>query len=50
MLGKPAIYTEKPIGVAYTSITSFSSTHAAEYKTGVAMILGLGNNFTWFAH
>jgi len=50
MSAKPAIYTEKPIGVAYTSITSFSSTHAAEYKTGVVMILGLGNNFTWFAH
>jgi hypothetical protein len=50
MSGKPAIYTEKPIGVAYTSITNFSSTHAAEYKTGIVMILGLGNNFTWFAH
>jgi len=50
MSGKPAIYTEKPIGVAYTSITSFNSTHAAEYKTGISMILGLGNNFTWFAH
>jgi hypothetical protein len=47
---KPAIYTEKPIGVAYTSITNFSSTHAAEYKTGITMILGLGNNFTWAAN
>jgi hypothetical protein len=50
MSGKPAIYTEKPIGVAYTNITNFSSTHAAEYKTGVVMILGLGNNFTWSAN
>ena len=48
--GKPAIYTEKPIGVAYTSITNFSSTHAAEYKTGITLLLGLGNNFTWAAN
>ena len=47
---KPAIYTEKPILVAYTSITNFSSTHAAEYKTGITLILGLGNNFTWAAN
>jgi hypothetical protein len=47
---KPAIYTEKPILVSYTSITNFSSTHAAEYKTGITLILGLGNNFSWAAN
>jgi hypothetical protein len=50
MAGKPAIYTEKPIGVAYTSITNYSSTHPAEFKTGITLILGLGNNFTWTAN
>jgi hypothetical protein len=47
---KPAIYTDKAISVNYTSITSFSSTHAAEYKTGVSMPITIGNNFTWFAN
>ena len=50
MNAKPAIYTEKPIGVANTTISNFSSTHAAEYKTGITMILGTGNNFTWTAN
>jgi hypothetical protein len=50
MSGKPAIYTEKPIGVAYTTIGNYSSTHAAEYKTGITLLLGLGNNFTWAAN
>jgi hypothetical protein len=48
---KPAIYTNKSIVVNYTSITSFSSAHAAEYKTGVTMPqFSIGNNFTWFAN
>ena len=50
MSGKPAIYTTKPINVSYTNISSFSSTHAAEYKTGITMPAGLGNNFTWTAN
>jgi hypothetical protein len=48
--GKPAIYTEKPILVSYTSITNFSSTHAAEFKTGITILAALGNNFTWVAN
>jgi hypothetical protein len=50
MSGKPAIYTHQPLIVSYTSITNFSSTHAAEFATGVTMLLALGNNFTWFAN
>jgi hypothetical protein len=50
MSGVPAIYTEKPINVGYTNISNFSSTHAAEYKTGITMPIGLGNNFTWTAN
>lgn len=50
MSAKPAIYTEKPIGVAYTSITNFSSTNAAEFKTGITMLMGLGNSFAWTAN
>jgi hypothetical protein len=48
--GKPAIYTEKSFSVSNTNITSFSSTHAAEYKTGITVPPGTGNNFTWFAN
>jgi hypothetical protein len=47
--GKPAIYTEKQISVTYTSITNYASTHPAEYKTGITILPGLGNNFTWSA-
>jgi hypothetical protein len=50
MSGKPAIYTHKAISVSYTSITNYSSTHAAEFATGVTMLLAFGNNFTWFAN
>jgi hypothetical protein len=50
MSGKPAIYTTKPINVGYTNISNFSSTHAAEYKTGITMPAGIGNNFTWTAN
>lgn len=46
----PAIYTEKAISVAFTTINNFSSTHAAEVQTGVLMLQGLGNNFTWVAN
>jgi hypothetical protein len=41
---------KKPINVGYTNISNFSSTHAAEYKTGITMPTGLGNNFTWTAN
>jgi hypothetical protein len=47
---KPAIYTEKAILVSYTSITNYSSPHAAEVKTGIIMLAGLGNDFTWVAN
>lgn len=47
---KPAIYTEVSFPVNNTNITSFSSTHAAEYKTGITVPAGTGNNFTWFAN
>ena len=48
--GKPAIYTFKSFNVSNTNITSISSTHAAEYKTGITMPPGTGNNFNWFAN
>jgi hypothetical protein len=47
---KPAIYTHVPILVSYTSISNFSSTHPAEFATGITMLLGLGNNFSWTAN
>jgi hypothetical protein len=50
MSGKPAIYTNKPINVGFTNISNFNSAHAAEYKTGITMPIGLGNNFTWTAN
>lgn len=48
--GKPAIYTEKSFNVNNTNITSFGSVHAAEYKTGITVPPGTGNNFTWYAN
>lgn len=48
--GKPAIYTAVSFPVSNTSILDFSSTHAAEYKTGLTAPAGSGNNFTWFAN
>lgn len=48
MQAKPAIYTSKSFTVANTTISNFSSTHAAEYMTGIAVPPGTGNNFTWF--
>jgi hypothetical protein len=50
MSSKPAIYTRKSFNVSNTNITSFSSTHAAEYKTGITVPPGTGNNFTWSAN
>jgi hypothetical protein len=50
MSGKPAIYTHTAMLVSYTSITNYSSTHPAEFATGVTMLLALGNNFSWFAN
>jgi hypothetical protein len=47
---KPAIYTEVSFPVNNTNIIDFSSTHAAEYKTGITVPPGTGNNFTWFAN
>lgn len=48
--GKPAIYTGISFPVSNTTITDFSSAHAAEYKTGITVPAGAGNNFTWFAN
>jgi hypothetical protein len=50
MSGEPAIYTEKSFNVSNTNISSFSSPHAAEYKTGITVPPGTGNNFTWYAN
>jgi len=50
MSSKPAIYTRKSFNVSNTSISNFSSTHAAEYKTGITVPPGTGNNFTWAAN
>jgi hypothetical protein len=50
MSGKPAIYTGVSFPVSNTTISDFSSTHAAEYKTGITVPSGTGNNFTWFAN
>ena len=48
--GKPAIYTGVSFPVSNTTISDFSSTHAAEYKTGITIPAGSGNNFTWTAN
>jgi hypothetical protein len=50
MSAKPAIYTEISFPVNNTTIDTFSSTHAAEYKTGITAPPGSGNNFTWVAN
>jgi|WetSurMetagenome_2_1015567.scaffolds.fasta_scaffold03948_3 hypothetical protein len=50
MSSKPAIYTRKSFNVSNTNISNFSSTHAAEYKTGITVPPGTGNNFTWAAN
>jgi hypothetical protein len=50
MEGKPALYLSKSFPVNNTTITNFSSTHAAEYSTGNAVPSGSGNNFTWYAN
>lgn len=49
-LAHPAIYTKISFPVNNTSITNFSSTHAAEYKTGITVPSGTGNDFSWFAN
>lgn len=48
--GKPAIYAGVSFPVSNTTISDFSTTHAAEYKTGITVPPGTGNNFTWFAN
>jgi hypothetical protein len=50
MSGKPAIYTGVSFPVSNTTISDFSSTNAAEYKTGITVPTGAGNNFTWVAN
>ena len=50
MNSKPALYVNTSFPVSNTSITNFSTTHAAEYKTGITMPSGTGNDFTWFAN
>lgn len=47
---KPAIWTGVSFPVSNTTISDFSSTHAAEYKTGITIPSGTGNNFNWFAN
>ncbi len=50
MSGKPAIYAGVSFPVSNTTISDFSSAHAAEYKTGLTVPAGTGNNFTWTAN
>jgi hypothetical protein len=50
MSGKPAIYAGVSFPVSNTTISDFSSAHAAEYKTGITVPAGTGNNFTWTAN
>jgi hypothetical protein len=52
MSGKPAIYTGVSFPVSNTNINDFSSTHAAEYKTGITVPPAPNgvNNFSWFAN
>jgi hypothetical protein len=50
MYAKPALYLSTSFPVSNTTITNFSSTHAAEYATGNAVPSGTGNNFTWYAN
>jgi hypothetical protein len=48
--GEPALYISSSFPVNNTTITNFSSTHAAEYSTSTTEPAGTGNNFTWFAN
>lgn len=48
--GEPAIYTEVSFPVNNTNIYDFGTGHAAEYKTGITLPSGTGNNFTWSAN
>ena len=48
--GKPAIYTSVSFPVDNTTISDYNSTNAAEYKTGITVPSGSGNNFTWVAN
>lgn len=51
MLAKPALYVNTSFPVSNTTISNFATgTHAAEYKTGITVPSGTGNNFTWFAN
>jgi len=49
MANTPAIYTEVSFPVNNTTITLFSSTHPAEYTTGITVPPGT-NTFTWSAN
>ena len=50
MGNNPGIYLEASFPVSNTSITSFSSTNAAEYQNGHTVPTGTGNDFTWVAN
>jgi hypothetical protein len=50
MLSHPAIYCDISFPINNTTIDNFSSTHAAEYKTGNSVPAGSGNSFSWFAN
>jgi hypothetical protein len=51
MTSKPALYLNTSFPVNNTTISNFATgTHAAEYKTGITVPAGTGNNFTWFAN
>lgn len=51
MYSKPAIYVSTSFPVNNTTISNFATgAHAAEYKTGITVPSGTGNNFTWSAN
>lgn len=50
MYSKPALYLSSSFPVNNTTISNFSSTHAAEYATGHTVPSGSGNNFIWYAN
>jgi hypothetical protein len=45
---EPAIYTELSFPVNNSTIDNYSIVHPAQYKTGITVPAGTGNNFTWF--
>ncbi|HEY5469818.1 MAG TPA: hypothetical protein VIK07_04785, partial [Bacteroidales bacterium] len=47
---KPAIYTEVSFPINNTTIDNSSIANPAQYKTGITVPPGTGNNFSWVAN